>query len=88
MTNSFNYLKSFKSMTRSSYAYTAVVGTCKYRSANGLLNVVGHKNIARGDPNAHIAALQVAPLSVAVAASSFVYQLYRGGIITSTGCGT
>ena len=88
MTNSFNYLKSYKSMTRASYAYTAVRGTCKYNSANGVINTVGYKNIAVGDPNAHIAALQTAPVSVAVAASSSVFQLYRGGIISSTGCGT
>lgn len=88
MTNSYNYLKYYKSMTRSSYAYTGVAGSCKYNSMNGVLNTVGYKNIAKGDPNAHIAALQTAPLSVAVAASSSVFQLYRGGIISSTGCGT
>jgi cathepsin L len=57
MTNSFNYLKSYKSMSRSSYAYTAVAGTCKYNSMNGIVNTIGYKNIAKGDPNAHIAAL-------------------------------
>jgi hypothetical protein len=88
MTNSYNYLKSSKSMTRASYAYTAVAGTCKYNAANGVINTIGYKTITKGDPNAHIAALQTAPLSVAVAASSSVFQLYRGGIISSTGCGT
>ena len=88
MTNTFNYLKSSKSMTRSSYAYTAYAGTCKYNSASGVVNTVGYKTIAKGDPNAHIAALQNGPVSVAVAASSSVYQLYRGGIISSTACGT
>lgn len=57
MTNSFNYLKTSKAMTRASYAYTAVKGTCKYNAATGVINTTGYKNIAKGDPNAHIAAL-------------------------------
>lgn len=88
MTNSFNYLKSYKSMTRTSYPYTAYKSTCKYNAASGVVNTIGYKNIASGDPNAHIAALQTAPISVAVAASSITFQLYRGGIMSSTTCGT
>lgn len=87
MTNAFEYLKTAKSMTRSSYPYTQSLGTCKYKSTYGVVNTIGYKNIAAGDPNAHIAALQLGPISAAVAATSTVYQLYRGGIITSTGCG-
>ena len=88
MTNSFNYLKSAKSMTRASYAYTATAGTCKYNSANGVVNTVGYKTITTGDPAAHIAALQIAPVSIAIASSSSTFQLYKGGILSSTGCGT
>lgn len=88
MTNSFNYLKSYKAMTRTSYPYTAVRSTCKYNSASGVVNTIGYKTISSGDVNGHITALQSAPISAAVAASSAVFQLYRGGIISSTSCGT
>jgi len=40
------------------------------------------------DPNAHIAALQTQPISIAIAAYASVFQLYTGGIISSTSCGT
>ena len=88
MTKSFKYLQAFKSQNRASYPYTGVRGTCKYNSAQGLVNTNGYKNIASGDVNGHMAALQIAPISVAVAASSSVFMLYRGGIMSSTGCGT
>ena len=88
MTTSFNYLKTSKSVTRASYAYTGVRGTCKYNAANGVVSTIGYTNVAAGNPAAHIAALQTQPISVAVAASSSVYQLYKSGIISSTSCGT
>lgn len=53
----FNYFKLAKAMTRSSYVYTAVKGSCKYNAATGVINTSGYKTIANGDPNAHIAAL-------------------------------
>lgn len=57
MTNSFKYLQTYKSMNRASYPYTATKGTCKYNSANGVVNTVGYKSLASGDVNAHVAAL-------------------------------
>ena len=88
MTNAYNYLKAYSSMNRVSYPYVGVKGTCKYNAANGLLKTIGYKNVAKNDPNAHIAALQLGPVSVAVAASSSTFRLYKSGIISSTACGT
>lgn len=88
MSNSFNYLKTYKSMTRASYPYTATRSTCKYNATNGVINTSGYKTIANGSPSAHITALQAGPISVAVQASSSVFQLYRSGILSSTSCGT
>ncbi len=88
MTNSFNYLKKYKHMTRASYPYTGVQATCKYNSATGLILSRGFVNVANGDPDAHIAALQKQPISAAINANSSIFQLYKGGIISDPNCGT
>jgi len=88
MTNSFNYLKTAKSMTRASYPYTGSASTCKYNAANGVISVASYVNIAKNDPDAHLEALQSGPISIAIAASSSTMQFYKKGVITSTGCGT
>lgn len=73
MTNSFKYLRYFKSMSRSSYPYVGYRATCKYNSASGVVSTTGFSNIAANDPNAHMAALQLGPVAVAVAASSSTF---------------
>jgi cathepsin L len=50
MTNSYNYLKKFKSMTRESYPYTGKVSSCKYNAANGVVSPTSYINIAKNDP--------------------------------------
>lgn len=88
MTNCYNYLKSYKLQLDSTYPYIGYKSSCKYSSANGKVNTLGYVNIPKGDVNAHMNALVNGPLSVAMAASSSVVSLYRGGIISSTACGT
>lgn len=57
MTNTFNYLRAFKSMDRASYPYTGTRGTCKYNAAKGIVNVSAYRSISSGDVAGHIAAL-------------------------------
>lgn len=87
MTNSFNYLKKYKSMTRVSYPYTGSASTCKYNAASGVISTTGYVNVAKNDPSAHLDALQNGPVSIAIAASSSAIQFYKSGVITSSGCG-
>lgn len=88
MSNCFNYLKSYKMQTLSSYPYIGYKSTCKYNSANGKFNVLSYVNILKGDVAAHMNALVNGPVAVAMAASSSVVSQYRSGIISSTACGT
>ena len=88
MSNAFTYLKTHKAMTRSSYPYTATAGACKYDTSDGVINITGYTSITKNDPDAHMAALQNGPVSIAIAASSSYFQFYKTGVITSTGCGT
>lgn len=88
MTNCYNYLKSYKLQTYSSYPYIGYKSTCKYNSANGILNVASYVNIANGDVAGHMNALVNGPVAVAMAASSSVFSMYKSGILSSTACGT
>jgi KDEL-tailed cysteine endopeptidase len=88
MSNCYNYLRSYKLQQESSYPYIAYRSNCKYNSNAGVVAVRGYVNIAKNSVNAHLQALAQQPLSVAIAASSGVFQFYRGGIISSTSCGT
>jgi C1A family cysteine protease len=84
----FNYLKNTPVMFEADYVYTAVQGSCRYVASKGVLKVSSYKMITANNPTAHVAALQTGPTTIALAANSSVFQLYRSGIITSTSCGT
>lgn len=88
MTNCFNYLKTNKLQLESDYPYIGYKSSCKYNASKGKLNTLGHINIPKGDVNAHMNALVNGPVSVAMAATSSIVALYKGGIISSTACGT
>lgn len=84
----WQYMMKNKIMQESDYPYVAYKKTCAYKSTKGLVNVNAWYNVARNDPNAHMRAIAKQPIAGAVAASSSVYMFYKGGIISSTSCGT
>lgn len=88
MTNSFEYLQKFKHMNRDSYPYTAQQGRCSYDESDGVTTVKSYKEIQSGDVDGHMAALQNQPISIAIAAASSTFMLYKGGIMSSSSCGT
>ena len=88
MTNCYNYLMAHTYATNAVYTYVAYQQSCKYNAANGIMTVNGYKNIA-SNAMAHMAAIQIGPISIGVAASTFAFQSYKSGILTaSSGCGT
>merc|ERR1711998_686423 len=74
--------------TESSYPYKGVDGTCKtsYTTAIPSGGVTGYKNVAQSTA-ALKPAIQTGPVSVAIEADQFAFQLYSGGVLSS-GCGT
>lgn len=78
----------YKLMTESDYPYVAYRKSCAYKSSKGVAYVRAWYNVARNDPVAHMKAVAKQPITVAVAASSSIYMFYRGGIISSSACGT
>jgi cathepsin F len=52
MTNCFNYLKTNKIQTESSYPYTGKAGQCKYDASKGVIGVKSYTALPANDPNA------------------------------------
>jgi C1A family cysteine protease len=84
----FNYAGTTNVATESSYPYTARDGTCKtsYSTAIPKGGVTGYKSVGQSTDSLK-SALQTGPVSVAIEADQFAFQLYSGGVLSS-GCGT
>lgn len=87
MDDAFKYATTHKMETEADYAYHATEGTCNYDASKGVVEVKSFKDVTPTDPNALLAAVAEGPVSVAIDASGFVFQLYNGGIIKRF-CGT
>jgi len=88
MDYAFKYTESHKLETESEYPYTAADGTCKYKKAEGKVEISSYKDVTPNSPSQLEAAANIGPVSVAIEADQDVFQSYTSGIISSTGCGT
>ncbi|KAG8178114.1 hypothetical protein JTE90_017461 [Oedothorax gibbosus] len=88
MDQAFDYIQQNGGIdTESSYPYTAEDGTCHYKKASSGATVSGHVDIPTGDEEAlKQAVATVGPVSVAIDASQFSFQLYSGGIYNEPSC--
>jgi len=85
MDQAFEYIKTHPLANESDYPYTAQDGTCSYSSGTG--SVSAYTDVTPNSPDQLRAALNQQPVSVAIEADSYVFQLYSTGVITSSGCG-
>ena len=90
MDQAFDYLKTNAFCTEADYPYTAVDGTCKDTSSCAVpdAKVASYTDVAAKSGDALRAALNQQPVSVAIEADRLVFQLYKGGILDSSLCGT
>jgi cathepsin L len=88
MDNAFQYVEKNPLETESSYPYTARDGTCSYDSSKGVGKVAGYQDVTPNSAAQLKAALGKGPVSVAIEADTYVFQMYTGGVITSSSCGT
>merc|ERR1719263_567514 len=91
MDYAFKYVETHPLMKESDYPYTAhhsLFSRCKYDESKGVGHVKGYKDVARENVDQMKAALAIGPVSVAIEADKSVFQSYRTGVITSSGCGT
>jgi len=83
------YFESHYAMYESSYRYTGRDGTCRYsRTNNSGVRTSSYKNVSADSPTSMKSALNNHVLSVSIQADASVFQMYSGGIFTSTRCGT
>jgi len=89
MDNAFKYIEAGNPlMEEAAYPYTAKNGrTCKYEKAQGVGSVASHKDVQKRSAAQLKAALQIAPVSIAIEADKMVFQTYKHGVITGSSCG-
>ncbi|XP_035226475.1 cathepsin L1-like [Stegodyphus dumicola] len=90
MDQGFEYIKKNGGIdTEQSYPYTAEDGTCHFKKANVGATCTGFVDIPSGDESAlQKAVATIGPVSVAIDASQFSFQLYSGGIYDEPNCST
>ena len=85
----FVYWESTPAILKSDYAYTARDGTCKVGQVAATETVVtGYTWVTPKSSSAAKAAIAQQPVSVAIEADQYVFQLYGGGVFDNTSCGT
>ncbi|XP_073005559.1 senescence-specific cysteine protease SAG39-like [Typha latifolia] len=72
--------------TESSYPYKGTGGTCK-KSSSLAATIKGYEDVPANNEAALLKAVSNQPVSVAIEASGYAFQLYAGGIFTGN-CGT
>jgi len=87
MDNAFQYIEKYPLETEADYPYTARDGSCKYNASKGVGKVAGFNDVPPKSFDQMKAALAKGPVSVAIEADQFSFQMYTSGVITS-GCGS
>jgi len=88
MDNAFSYLEDYSIETEAAYPYSGKKGTCNYAAAKGQFKVADFVDVKANSPSALEAAAALGPVSIAIEADKAAFQLYNGGILSSTACGT
>ena len=86
MDDAFKYVKDHGITTESAYPYTGKGGSCESFTVE--VKNTGFTDVAANSPSQMEAAVQKGPVSVAIEADKMVFQLYTGGVINSSSCGT
>jgi len=74
--------------SNASYSY-GITGACKANTSLGVAKTASPDYVVVGSQNTEMmSAINITPVSVAIDASSTVFQSYVSGVITGTACGT
>lgn len=88
MDNAFKYVMEKGLCTEEDYPYHAKDEDCKDDKCTAAIHIKGYEDVPAMDGEALKQAVSKAPVSVAVEADSAVFQMYTGGVVDSTACGT
>jgi len=88
MDSAFAYIKKVGGLEKeSAYPYTAKDGSCKFDKSKVVASLTGYVDVASGDEDAlKQAVATVGPVSVAIDASHFSFQMYSGGVYYESSC--
>ena len=89
-TYAYNYFEDgHDAELESVYPYTARKGSCQYDSGSATsVTVTGYENITPNSITQMKAALDQAPLAIAIEADKLCFQTYQSGVFNNTKCGT
>lgn len=76
-----------KAEKESDYPYEASDDTCRQDASKGVFELSGFADVPQNSTQELENAVALGPVSVAIEADQFSFQLYSGGVI-SKGCGT
>uniref|UniRef100_A0A2C9LKE9 Peptidase C1A papain C-terminal domain-containing protein n=1 Tax=Biomphalaria glabrata TaxID=6526 RepID=A0A2C9LKE9_BIOGL len=87
MNSAFTYIRDNNGInTEVSYPYEAVNGICRFNSANVGATDTGFVNIAQSESALQNAVATVGPISVAINAGLYTFQLYKSGVYYDKKC--
>jgi len=90
MDNAFSFAKKNSICTEGSYPYTATDGTCNLSGCQVGIpqgGVVGYTDVSTDSEQAMMSAVAQQPVSIAIEADQYSFQLYSSGVLTAS-CGT
>ena len=90
MALAFKYSETHPLESESDYPYIAArsAGGCKYNKSLGKFAPTSYSAVTQQSTTALKAAIAQQPVSVAIEADKLVFQMYKGGVLTGTACGT
>jgi len=90
MDNAFKYIQAHGLCTEAAYPYTAKSDflNCKATGCAAAAKITGYQDVASGNEDALLTAVNLGPVSVAIEADQSVFQLYAGGVFDNAKCGT
>lgn len=91
MSQSFSYATANGICSEASYGYTGVASSCRSSSCITSLplgDVLGYKSVTSNSYSALLSAVNQQPVSVAIEADQSIFQLYTGGVISASSCGS
>jgi hypothetical protein len=87
MDSAFKYIIAVNGLcTYGSYPYTGYAGGCHGCTVGARIH--GYRDVAQGNEDALMQALNGQPVSVAIEADTSIFQSYAGGVLDNSGCGT
>jgi len=89
MDDAFQYIIANKGIcSEASYPYSATgPNTCETTCSN-VAHISSYVDVVVGDENELAKAAAIGPVSVAIEADQQVFQLYSGGVLSDSSCGT